>query len=431
MKRKTGQNPTIQVPERAQTQPSTVPHVIIVGGGFAGLQAAKALGKQALQVTVIDQNNFHLFQPMLYQVATAGLSPSDIATPLRAILDKQQNTDILMATVTDIDTQGQQVIMDNHQALHYDSLILATGATSNYFGHPEWARLAPGMKTLDEALTVRRRILSTFEIANRTPDPERRKALLTFVFVGGGPTGVELAGAIAELAHDTLKGNFKHINPGDARIVLVQGSPNLLPSFPVSLATKTRKRLKQMGVEVITGVHIQQIQEKGVQVGDEQIETETIIWTAGVNASPAGQWLRADVDHAGRVKVQSDLTVSEHPNIFVIGDTALVIQDGKQLPGVAQVAIQEGAYVASVVADRLAGKTCRKPFHYRDKGMLATVGHCFAVVDMGVLRFTGFFAWLIWLIVHLLFLIGLPNRLIVLFQYAWSYFTSQRSARII
>ena len=431
MKRKTDQDQTTQAIKRAQRPSLPVPHVIIVGGGFAGLQAAKALEKQAVQVTVLDQNNFHLFQPMLYQVATAGLSPSDIATPLRTILDKQQNTDILMATVTAIDTQGQHVIMDNHQALHYDYLILATGATSNYFGHPEWARLAPGMKTLDEALTVRRRILSAFEIANRTSDPERRKALLTFVFVGGGPTGVELAGAVAELAHGTLKGNFKHINPGDARIVLVQGSPNLLPSFPASLAKKTRKRLEHMGVDVITGVHVQHIEEKGVQVGEEQIETETIIWTAGVCASPAGQWLRAEVDHAGRVKVQSDLTVPGHPNIFVIGDTALVIQDGKPLPGVAQVAIQEGVYAASAIADRLAGKTCRKPFHYRDKGMLATVGHCFAVVDIGPLRFTGFFAWLIWLSVHLLFLIGFPNRLIVLFQYAWSYFTSQRSARII
>lgn len=431
MKRKRDQDQTAQVMERAQRPSSTVSHVIIVGGGFGGLHAAKALGKQAVQVTVLDQNNFHLFQPMLYQVATAGLSSSDIATPIRALLDKQQNTDILMATVTGIDTQEQHVIMDNHQALYYDYLVLATGATSNYFGHPEWARLAPGMKTRDEALTVRRRILSAFEVANCTPDPEKRKALLTFVLVGGGPTGVELAGAIAELAHDTLKGNFKHINPGDARIVLVQGPPNLLPSFPVSLAKKTRKRLKQVGVDVITGVHVHQIGERGVQFGDEQIETETIIWTAGVNASPAGQWLRADVDHAGRVKVQSDLTVPEHPNIFVIGDTALVIQDGKPLPGVAQVAIQEGAYVASVIADRLAGKTCRKPFHYRDKGMLATVGRRFAVVDIGPLHFTGFFAWLIWLIVHLFFLIGFPNRLIVLFQYAWSYFTSQRNARII
>lgn len=431
MKRKIDRDQTTRATGRAQSTSSTIPHVIIVGGGFGGLQAAKALGKQALQVTVIDQNNFHLFQPMLYQVATAGLSPSDIATPIRTLLDKQHNTDILMATVTDLDTQGQQVIMDNHQALHYDYLILATGATSNYFGHPEWARLAPGMKTLDEALTVRRRILSAFEIANRISDPERRKALLTFVFVGGGPTGVELAGAVAELAHDTLKGNFKHINPGDARIVLVQGPPNLLPSFLVSLAEKTRKRLKQMGVDVITGVHAQHLWERGVQFGDEQMETENVIWTAGVCASPAGQWLRADVDHAGRVKVQSDLTVPAHPNIFVIGDTALVIQDGKPLPGVAQVAIQEGAYVASVIVDRLVGKTRRKPFHYRDKGMLATVGHCFAVVDIGPLHFTGFFAWLIWLIVHLFFLIGFPNRLIVLFQYAWSYFTSQRNARII
>jgi NADH:ubiquinone reductase (H+-translocating) len=431
MKRKTGHDPTIQAPEWTPNTASTVPHVVIVGGGFGGLQAAKALGKQAVQVTVIDQQNFHLFQPMLYQVATAGLSPSDIATPLRALLDKQQNTDILMATVRDIDTQKQHVIMDTHQTLHYDYLILATGATSNYFGHPEWARLAPSMKTLDEALTVRRVALSAFEVANRTPDPEKRQALLTFVLVGGGPTGVELAGAIAELARDTLKGNFKHINPGDARIVLVQGPPNLLPSFPVSLAKKTRKRLKHIGVEVITGVHVQQIQEKGVQVGDEQVETENVIWTAGVKASPAGQWLDADVDHAGRVKVQSDLTVPKHPNIFVIGDTALAIQDGKPLPGLAPVAIQEGEYVASVIADRLAGQACRKPFHYRDKGMLATVGRRFAVVDIGLLRFTGFFAWLIWLIVHLFFLIGFPNRLIVLFQYAWTYFTFQRDARII
>lgn len=431
MKRKRVHNQTIQVPEEAPNILSAVPHVIIVGGGFGGLQAAKALGKQAVQVTVIDQNNFHLFQPMLYQVATSGLSPSDIATPLRALLDKQHNTDILMATVTDIDTQEQQVIMDTHQALHYDYLILATGATSNYFGHPEWARLAPGMKTLDEALIGRSRILSAFEVANRTPDPEKRKALLTFVLVGGGPTGVELAGAIAELAHDTLKGNFKHINPGDARIVLIQGPSNLLPSFPVPLAKKTRKRLKHMGVEVITGARVQQIGEKGVQVEDEQIETENVFWTAGVKASPAGQWLHADADHAGRVKVQSDLTVPGHPNIFVIGDTALAIQDGKTLPGVAPVAIQEGKYVASVIADRLAGNAYQKPFHYYDKGMLATVGHCFAVVDIGPLHFTGFFAWLIWLTVHLYFLIGFPDRLVVLFQYAWTYFTFQRNARII
>ncbi|HEY4389499.1 MAG TPA: NAD(P)/FAD-dependent oxidoreductase, partial [Ktedonobacteraceae bacterium] len=421
----TTQNQTVQATTSRENQSPTVPHIVIVGGGFGGLQAARALEKQAARITVIDRHNFHLFQPMLYQVASAGLSSSDISTSLRSILHKQQNTDILMAQVIGIDLHNQHILMDDDQTLHYDYLILATGATSNYFGHPEWASLAPGMKTLEDALAVRRVIFTAFEAANRTSDPERKKALLTFVLVGGGPTGVELAGAIAELAHETLKGDFQHINLDDTCIVLVQGSKYLLPGFPVTLAKKTQKRLQELGVKVITGVHVQQMQKGYVQVGDESIETENVIWTAGVKASPVGSWLQADVDHAGRVRVQSDLTVPEYSNIFVIGDTALATQDGKTLPGIAPVAMQEGQYVASTIADRIAGKASRRPFRYFDKGMLATVGRSFAVVDIGPLHFTGFFAWIVWLVVHIFFLISFRNRIMVLFQYAWCYFTFQ------
>ncbi len=408
----------------------STPHVVIIGGGFGGLEAAKALGKQEVQVTVIDANNFHLFQPMLYQVATAGLSPADIATPIRAILGPQQNTAVLMAEVTGVDLQEQQVLLDK-QAIHYDYLIIATGATSNYFGHPQWQQLAPGMKTLDDALNVRRVVLSAFEAAERETDAEKQQALLTFVLVGGGPTGVELAGAIAELAHETLKGNFRHISPTKARIVLVQGGKRVMPEFPVSLTKSTQKKLKQLGIELVTGMHVQEMNGQGVKVGDEQIATQNVIWTAGVKASPAGQWLQTEVDHDGRVKVQADLSVPGHPNIFVIGDTALATQNGKPLPGLAPVAMQEGRYVANLIVERAAGNHSQKPFHYVDKGTLATVGRSFGVVDIGPLRFTGFLAWLTWLFVHILFLIGTRNRLIVFFQYAWAYFTFQRGARVI
>lgn len=408
----------------------STPHVVIIGGGFGGLEAAKALGKQEVQVTVIDANNFHLFQPMLYQVATAGLSPADIATPIRALLEPQQNTAVLMAEVTGVDLQEQQVLLDK-QAIHYDYLIIATGATSNYFGHPQWQQLAPGMKTLDDALNVRRVVLSAFEAAERETDAEKQQALLTFVLVGGGPTGVELAGAIAELAHETLKGNFRHISPTKARIVLVQGGKRVMPEFPVSLTKSTQKKLKQLGIELVTGVHVQEMNGQGVKVGDEQIATQNVIWTAGVKASPAGQWLQTEVDHDGRVKVQADLSVPGHPNIFVIGDTALATQNGKPLPGLAPVAMQEGRYVANLIVERAAGNHSQKPFHYVDKGTLATVGRSFGVVDVGPLRFTGFLAWLTWLFVHILFLIGTRNRLIVFFQYAWAYFTFQRGARVI
>lgn len=414
-----------------QRKPATIPHVVIVGAGFGGLEAAKALKKVPVEITIVDQNNFHLFQPMLYQVATAGLSPSDIATPVRAVLRNQENATVLMAKVVGVDTRQHRVLLQDDQALHYDYLILATGATSNYFGHQEWARCAPGMKTMDDAIAVRRLVLSAFEVAEREPDKEKRQALLTFVLVGGGPTGVELAGAIAELARHALKGNFRHIHPTCARIVLVQGGTQILKGFPVSLARRSRQKLKQMGVEVITGVHVEEMNRWGVRVKDDFIETENVIWTAGVKASPTGAWLHAPVDHDGRIKVQPDLSAPEHSAIFVIGDTALVIQHGKPLPGLAPVAMQEGRYVASVIEKQISGQEQHAAFQYFDKGTLATVGRSFGVVALGPLRFTGFLAWWIWLFVHILFLIGVRNRLIVFLQYAWSYVTWQRGARII
>jgi NADH dehydrogenase len=424
---------TLQKGEQDTLQLSSMTrsHVVIVGGGFGGLQAAKELGKQNVEVTVIDRNNFHLFQPMLYQVATAGLSPADIASPLRAILEAQQNAGVLMAEVTGLNLQEQQVLLGERQALHYDYLILATGASSNYFGHPEWQQLAPGLKSINDGLAVRRLVLSAFEAAERELDEQKRRALLTFVLVGGGPTGVELAGALAELARQSLKGNFRHINTDMTRIVLVQGPKRIMPGFPSSLAQQASKKLNQLGVEIKTGVHVKEVRKDGVMIGDEHLATENVIWTAGVKASPAGEWLDADVDRDGRVKVQSDLTVPGHRNIFVIGDTALVEQKGKHLPGLAPVAMQEAKYATTVIADRIAGKAHPQPFCYVDKGTLATIGRGFGIVNVGPVRFAGLFAWLIWLFIHILFLIGFRSRLLVFLQYVWTYFTFQRGTRII
>jgi NADH dehydrogenase len=315
--------------------------------------------------------------------------------------------------------------------MHYDYLIIATGASSNYFGHQEWQQFAPGLKSLTDAIKVRRVILSAFEAAEREPDEEKRQALLTFVLVGGGPTGVELAGAIAELAHQALRGNFRHIDPNMTRIVLVEGESRVMLSFPASLTSKVQKKLQQLGVELKLGVHVKQVSQRGVEIGDEHLETENIIWTAGVEASPAGTWLHADVDRDGRVKVQSDLSVPGHPTIFALGDTAHALQNGKKLPGLAPVAMQQGKYVATVIADRATGRGHQKRFRYVDKGALATVGRSFGVVEIGYIRFTGFFAWLTWLFVHIFFMISFHNRISVFFQYAWSYFTFQRDARII
>lgn len=430
MDSQTTQTKTPEITVQSAGETTLAPHVVIVGAGFGGLEAARQLAHAPVKVTVIDRNNFHLFQPMLYQVATGGLSPADIATPVRSILRDQRNTDVLMAEVTGIDLQEQQVIM-SEQSVHFDYLILATGATSNYFGHPEWQKLAPGIKSMDDALAVRRLVLAAFEAAEREPDAEKRKALVTFVLVGGGPTGVELAGAVAELAHQSLNRDFRHIQPSKARVVLVEGESRVMPSFPSSLTKQAQKKLQQLGVELVMGVHVEKMDEQGVQAGKEYIETRNVIWTAGVKASPAGTWLQVQTDHDGRVKVHSDLSIDAHPQIFVIGDTALFEQNGKKLPGLAPVAMQEGRYVAHLITDRVAGQESKQPFRYFDKGTLATVGRSFGVVDIGPLHFTGFVAWLVWLFVHILFLIGTRNRLIVFFQYAWSYFTFQRDSRVI
>jgi NADH:ubiquinone reductase (H+-translocating) len=413
--------------ENRGNTPTTVPHVVIVGGGFGGLEAAKKLGKQPVRVTLIDRNNYHLFQPMLYQVATSGLAPADIAIPIRDTLHKyKKNTTVLLEEVTGVDTQQQLVFMHNLPPLHYDYLILATGAVSNYFGHPEWASNSPGMKTLADGLQVQQTILGAFEEAEKEPDEQRRKRLLTFVFIGAGPTGVELAAASAVHINHILKGNFQRIRPGDARLILVQGEPRVLPMFSPQLTAKVEKKLKELGIQVITGMQVKELDEHGVQVGDTYIETDNAFWLAGVQASPAGKWLGAEVDHSGRVKVQSDLSVPGHPNVFVIGDTACVLQDGKPLPGVAQPAIQGGHYVAAVIADRVAGKPHQEPFKYFDKGSMAVVGRTYAVVESGPIHTAGFFGFVMWVFLHIYYLIGFRSRLQVLLQYFLAYFSAFR-----
>ncbi|HEX6477949.1 MAG TPA: NAD(P)/FAD-dependent oxidoreductase, partial [Ktedonobacteraceae bacterium] len=406
------------------------PRVVIVGAGFGGLRAAKALAKAPVHVTVIDRDNYHLFQPMLYEVATAGLTPDDISSPIREILKHQLNTEVLMAEVTGIDVEGQRVLMGDESA-PFDYLIVATGATNNYFGHDEWRQFASGLKTMQDAIQIRDIILAAFEDAEREADLEKRRKDLRFVLVGGGPTGVELAGAMADLVHKSMSGSFRHIRPSSARIILVEGESRIMPSFPASLTRKASAKLRQMGVEIRTGVHVKAIDEHGVMIGDEHLAVENVIWTAGVKASPAGQWLNAPVDHDGRVKVEHDLSVPGHPNIFVIGDTAVVTQNGKRLPGVAPVALQEASYVASVIADRVVSKAHPQPFHYHNRGTLAVIGRAYGVVNIGRIRFTGLLAWFVWLLVHIYFLIGFRNRLLVLIQYAWIYLTSQKGSRII
>ena len=410
--------------------PVELPRVVIVGAGFGGLRAARALRNAPVQVTVIDRQNHHLFQPLLYWVATAGLSPADICSPIRGILGNQKNAEVFMEEVTGVDVQEQRVLM-GERSVPYDYLVLATGAHDNYFGHPEWEKFAPGLKTIEDARALRRKILLAFEAAEIETDPEKVKALLTFVLVGAGPTGVEMAGAIAELAHKALASDFRHIDTRMTRIILIEAGPRILAAFSESLAQKTQKKLISMGVEVRTGTPVTDLDEHGVVVDGEHINASTIIWGAGVSASSAGKWLGAEVDRAGRVKVSSDLSVPGHPNVFVIGDTASTIQNEKPLPGVAQVAMQGGRYVASVITHRVAGKELNNPFHYLDKGNLATVGRSYAIIDIGNIRLTGFFAWLMWLAVHIYFLIGFRNRLVAIFQWAWTYFTYSRGARLI
>lgn len=413
-----------------QGLPSSRPRVVIVGAGFGGLQAARALRHAPVQITVIDHHNYHLFQPLLYQVATADLSPADIAAPIRNILRKQRQTSVMLAEVTGVDLQAQQVLLHD-QAIPYDYLVVATGAHHSYFGHEEWADAAPGLKSLDDAAQLRRKLLLAFEAAECETDPLVRQALLTFVLVGAGPTGVELAGAMAELAHATLAGDFRAIDPASARILLVEAAPRILQAFPPALAEKARRALEQRGVEVHTGTPVEAIDADGVVMGGERIQARTVIWTAGVAASPAGAWLGAQVDRAGRVIVTDHLALPHHANVFVIGDTASVSQQGKALPGVAPVAMQEGRYVARAIHEQMEGKTNLQPFHYHDKGNLATVGRAFGLTVFGPLRLAGWFAWILWLSVHIFYLIGFRNRLMVFLQWAWAYVTRKRSARLI
>lgn len=406
------------------------PHVIIVGGGFGGLYAARALARAPVRVTLLDRRNHHLFQPLLYQVATAGLSPGDIASPIRWILRRQANVEVLLADVRRVDPVRRTVMLTDGE-MKYDYLILATGATHAYFGHDEWRDVAPGLKTLEDALEIRRRVLLAFERAERESDPAKRQTLLTFVVVGGGPTGVELAGALAEISRQSLARDFRHFDPGSAQIVLLEAGASLLTGFPEPLRAAARRDLERLGVDVRTGSMVTALSPGRVETGETSIEAATVLWAAGVAASPVGETLGVATDRAGRVVVQPDLTIPGHPDVFVIGDLASVTgADGKPLPGVAQVAIQTGRHAARNIRRAIEGQPYR-PFAYRNLGNMATIGRASAIADFGWLQLKGWFAWLAWLFVHIMNLIGFRNRILVLVQWAWAYFSYQRSVRLI
>jgi len=408
------------------------PHVVIVGGGFAGLWAARGLARAPVRITLLDRGNHHLFQPLLYQVATAGLSAPDIAAPLRHILRRQRNATVLMADVAAIDKHARQVRLANGEAFDYDALIVCTGATHAYFGHDDWAAHAPGLKTLDDALAIRRRILTAFERAEAERDPARRAAWLTFAVVGGGPTGVELAGTLAEIARHTLRREFRNIDPGSARVLLLEAGPRVLATFPEELSAKAGKQLTRLGVDVRAGVPVSNIDAGGFDLGDERIASCTVLWAAGVAASPLARTLDVPLDRAGRVAVQPDLTLPGHPEIFVAGDLAtLQREDGRPVPGVAPAAKQMGHYIAQLLRARFSGRAAPPPFRYRDYGNLATIGRRAAVVDLHGFRFSGYPAWAFWLVAHVFFLIGFRNRVVVLLDWAMAYWTYQRNARIV
>ena len=401
-----------------------------MGAGFGGLYAVRALRSAGVRITVVDRRNHHLFQPLLYQVATAGLSPGEIAHPIRAVLRRQKNTRVLLAEAVAVEVPARKVLLRDGQ-LHYDFLIVATGAGHSYFGHDEWEAWAPGLKSLEDALEIRRRILLAFEKAEREADEARRQALLTFVIVGGGPTGVELAGAIAEIARRVMVEDFRAIDPREARILLLEAGPRILPSFPEDLAAKAEAALGKLGVEVRKNSAVTAGGPEAVVIGDRRIEATTTLWAAGVEASPLAESLGAPLDRAGRVRVEADLTIPGHPEVFVIGDMAAFLdQTGKPLPGVAPVAIQQGRHAARNILRACRGKPY-EPFCYVDKGNLATIGRAAAVVDFGRLKMSGFLAWLVWLFVHIFFLIGFRNRVVVLIDWAWAYLTFQRAARLI
>ena len=410
---------------------SSRPRVVIVGAGFGGLSAAKALASAPVNVTLIDRRNYHLFQPLLYQVATAGLSPADIAWPIRRIVRSQANTSVLLGEVTGVDRDARTVRMGD-EAVPYDYLILATGARHAYFGNDAWEPFAPGLKKIEDATDIRRRILMAFERAESEPDPAERDRLLTFVIVGAGPTGVELAGAIAELARRVLAKDFRQIDPRQTRILLVEAGPRVLPSFPEALSGFAQRSLEKLGVEVLLGEPITGCDADGVAFDTRRIGARTVLWAAGVAASPAGEWLGMETDRAGRVAVQPDLTVPGHPEIYVIGDTAVVgDDDGRPLPGIAPVAKQQGRYAARSIRRTLAGDVVRPAFRYSHPGSLATIGRSAAVIDFGWLRLKGWIAWWIWGIAHVYFLIGMRNRLLVAIQWLWSYILFDRGARLI
>jgi len=413
-----------------ENAPATKPHVVILGGGFGGLEAAKKLACEEVRVTVVDRTNYHLFQPLLYQVATAALSPADIAAPIRAVLSKCKNIEVILAEVQAVDAQAKKVRMADGE-LDYDFLIVATGARHSYFDHPEWEKLAPGLKSLEDAVEIRRRILMAFEQAEKISDEAARRAAMTFVIVGGGPTGVEMAGAIAEIARYTLAKDFRHIDPAQARVILIEGEPRVLAAYPEDLQISAMKQLHDLGVEIRTGVHATNLTEDGLNVGDEYIPSRVKIWAAGNNASYVGHSLGAPIDRVGRVIVNDDLTIPGHPEVQVIGDLAnFSHQTGKPLPGVSPVAMQQGRHAARNILAMIEG---RKPqrFRYWDKGSMATIGRARAVADLKFIHLNGLPAWLAWLFVHIIFLVGFRNRLAVLFQWGWAYLTFNAGARLI
>lgn len=407
------------------------PHIVIVGAGFGGLAAAHGLAGAAVDVTVIDRRNYHLFQPLLYQVATAGLSPAQIASPIRAILRRAANVRVVLGRVSGIDKERRLVTVDQ-SSIAYDHLVLATGARHSYFGRDDWESAAPGLKKIDDAIGIRRRLLTAFEDAESASSPELRRRLLTFVVIGGGPTGVEMAGAIAELARVALRRDFRNIDPADARVVLVEAGKRPLPTFPAILGDAACDSLQQLGVEVRLGTAVTQCDSEGVTIGEERLAAATIVWGAGVMASAAAQWLDVAKDRAGRVLVGPDLTVAGYPEISCIGDTACAVDAaGKPLPGLAPVAKQQGAYVARRLRAAISGKVARRPFRYRGWGTMATIGRRAAVADLGWVKLDGTLAWLLWSAVHVSFLIGFRNRLVVMLDWLWSYFTFQSGARLI
>jgi NADH dehydrogenase len=408
-----------------------LPHVVIVGGGFGGLYTARALHRAPVRVTVIDRHNYHLFQPLLYQVATATLSPADIARPIRQVVRRQRNTEVMLAEVADVDVERRTLVLADGRTLGYDFLVLAAGAVDQYFGHDDWAGVAPGLKTIDDATEIRRRFLLAFEHAEQVSDPELRRALLTFVVIGGGPTGVEMAGAFAEMAHHTLRRDFRNFDPRAARVILIEGGPRLLSAYDEDLSASALEQLRALGVEVRLNSIVTRIELGAVYVGDERIATYPVVWAAGVAASPLGRKLGVPVDRMGRVEVEPDLSVHGHPEVFVIGDLAsFPHQTGTPLPGVAQVAMQGGRAAARNIVRTLSHEP-RERFRYRDKGSMATIGRAKAIAEIGRVKLTGFVAWLAWLFIHVLFLIGFRNRVAVFMEWAWSYLTWQRGARLI